>query len=834
MNVMRKNRTLGHCRAALQPVLVGTLCLLTIACGSTRLSAQNAAQGRALAKILHPEAGEANDVEATSVPLQIPAALAYDSVGDLFIASVNDHVIRMVDLHGLIMTVAGTGEQGFAGDGGPATSAVLDSPAGIAVDSSGNLFIADTHNQRIREVYAATGLINTIAGTGVAGFAGDNAPAAAANLNMPEAIGVDATGKIYFADTNNHRIRMINGTTITTVAGDGNQTYAGDGVQATATGLDSPGGLAVDSTGDLYIGDTHNHRVRVVDLTTGLISTLAGTGVRGYSGDGASGMLANLDRPRGLTLDSSGILYFADSDNNRIRKVIAGGISTVAGTGGQGFSGDTDPSTSGILNTPRDVALFASSTNTSIAFTDTDNNRSREIDVSTGIITTIAGMSPPTTEGLLLSGATSNVYGSGALTATFSNNGNTANGEIAFEEGTTTLVNGALSGNVANVTLPLLLVGLHDLVATFAGDAVNPPITSGDYFVTITPDPILATATGVSVTYGQPVPSVTGTLDGVLPVDAGHVAAAFSTTATQGSNAGVYPIAVMLTGSAAPNYSVSESPGAGVVTIVPAASVTSLSIPIPSTYQGVPVVLTATVSSVAGAPGGIVTFFNGGLSIGSAVLIQGKSTLSVTSLPAGTQLLTAVYAGGGNFSPSDSNTVSEVVSADPDYQLAYTQSGFESVEPGSAANFGFIVTPEAGAFAGPISFSVSGLPEGATASFTPETIPTLGSPTGMVMRVATSHLGTQLGHTAKAGSILIAALLLLPLMTRRRRNVSGWLLGALLLTIGSGATLLSGCSLRNGFFGQGPQDYILTVTSTGTNAAGAAVLRTASVTLRVQ
>ena len=834
MNVIRRTRTLKSCRDALQPVLAGVLCLLTIACGSTQLHAQNAAQGRALGKILHPEAGEANDVEATSVPLLIPAALAYDSVGDLFIASVNDHVIRMVDLHGLITTVAGTGEQGFAGDGGPATAAILDSPAGIAVDSSGNLFIADTHNQRIREVFAATGLINTIAGTGVAGFSGDGSVAAAANLNMPEAIGVDASGKVYFADTNNHRIRMISGTTIRTVAGDGNQTYAGDGVQATATGLDSPGGVAVDSSGELYIGDTHNHRIRVVNLTTGLISTVAGTGVRGYSGDGASGMLANLDRPRGLTLDTSGTLYFADSDNNRIRKVASGGISTIAGTGGQGFSGDTDPSTAGVLNTPRDVALFGTSTNASIAFTDTDNNRSREIDVSTGIITTIAGISPSTAEGLLVTGATSNVYGSGALTATFSNNGNTASGEIAFEEGMTTLVSGSLSGNIANVTLPLLPVGIHDLVATFAGDPVNPAITSGDYFVTITPDPILATAVGVSVTYGQPVPTVTGTLAGVLPVDAGNVTAVFSTAATLGSNAGMYPIAVTLNGSAAPNYSVSESPGAGVVTIVPAASATLLSISGPSSYQGVPVSLTATVSSAPGTPTGIVTFFNGGLSIGSAVLSQGKGTLSVTSLPAGTQLITAGYVGGGNYSASSSNTVSEVIAPDPDYTLAYTQSGFESVEPGSSVNFGFIVTPQAGVFAGPISFSVAGLPAGATASFTPETIPTLGSPTGMVMRIATTRLGAQLGHTAEARSILIAALLLVPLMAGRQRRVSGWLMGMLLLTMGGGATVLSGCSVGNGFFGQGPQDYILTVTSTGTNAAGAAVLRSANVTLRVQ
>ena len=219
-----------------------------------------------------------NGVQATTVPLSLPGGLAYDSLGNLYIAATNDHVVRVVSPTGVINTYAGAGAQGYSGDGGAATSAQLDSPAGIAVDSSNNVYIADTHNNRIREVLASTGAINTIAGTGAAGFAGDGAAATAALLNYPTSVAVDSAGNVYIADTHNHRIREIKSGTISTVAGDGEQFYSGDGGLATAAGLDSPNGVAVDSAFNIYIGDTHNQRVRLVTFSTGTITTLAGTG----------------------------------------------------------------------------------------------------------------------------------------------------------------------------------------------------------------------------------------------------------------------------------------------------------------------------------------------------------------------------------------------------------------------------------------------------------------------------------------------------------------------------------------------------------------------------
>ncbi len=167
-----------------------------------------------------------------------PSGVAFDAAGNLYIADTDDNLILQVSPVGILSTVAGTGEQGYSGDNGSAKSAVLDSPAGVAVDAAGNIYIADTHNHRIRKV--ASGTITTIAGTGAAGFSGDGGAAASAVLNLPTAIAVDTAGNLYIADTNNHRIRKISGTTITTVAGDGEQLYLNDGVAATQTGSIRP------------------------------------------------------------------------------------------------------------------------------------------------------------------------------------------------------------------------------------------------------------------------------------------------------------------------------------------------------------------------------------------------------------------------------------------------------------------------------------------------------------------------------------------------------------------------------------------------------------------
>ena len=315
-----------------------------------------------------------------------------DGSGNLYIADTVNHRIRRVDAStGNISTVAGTGISGFGGDGGAATAARLRSPSGVALDGSGNLYIADRHNRRIRRVDAATGNISTVAGTGTSGFGGDGGAATSASLSFPYGVALDGSGNLYIADRDNHRVRRVDAATgnISTVAGTGT-TFSGDGGAATSASLSSPSGVALDGSGNLYIVDGSNNRIRRVDAATGNISTVAGTGEGGFGGDGGAAASAKLRLPEGVALDGSGNLYIADRSNNRVRRVDAstGNISTVAGTGEGGFGGDGGAAASAKLRLPEGVALDGSG---NLYIADRSNNRVRRVDASTGNISTVAG-----------------------------------------------------------------------------------------------------------------------------------------------------------------------------------------------------------------------------------------------------------------------------------------------------------------------------------------------------------------------------------------------------------------------------------------------------------
>jgi len=290
---------------------------------------------------------------------------------------------------GVISTVAGNGASASAGDGGPATSAAFH-PNGLTVDSAGNIYIADQNNNRIRKV-GANGIITTVAGNGNTQFSGDGGLATHATVYIASnhnGLAVDPAGNLYIADDGHHRIRKVdtNGI-ITTVAGTGKQGYSGDGGAATKAQLYRPSGVALDAAGNLYIADMDNRRIRKVD-TSGIITTLAGTGVFGYTGDGAAANLATMETPVDVSVDSQGNVYFTDQDTATVRKVNkAGIISTVAGNGTTGFSGDGGPAVNAAFAGPYSATVDSLG---NVYISDFGNHRVRKVDTS-GTITTIAG-----------------------------------------------------------------------------------------------------------------------------------------------------------------------------------------------------------------------------------------------------------------------------------------------------------------------------------------------------------------------------------------------------------------------------------------------------------
>jgi sugar lactone lactonase YvrE len=322
--------------------------------------------------------------------------VAVDSTGNVFVADSN--MIRRVDAatH-TITTVAGTGREflpsgTFSGDGGPATSADINNPQGVTVDAAGNLFIADTFNERVRRVDAATGVIATVAGNGTAGFTGDGGPATSTELNDPTGIAVDKAGNLFIADTGNRRIRRVDAATqvITTVAGDGTCCFGGEGTPAIFAVLNNPNGVAVDGAGNLFIADTANNKIRRVDASTGIITTVAGNPncnpCAGFSGDGGPATSAQLNSPQRVAVDSAGDLFVADTGNERIRRVDAGTgvITTFAGNGFNtpncvpcgGFSGDGGPATSAELNNVVGVAVDGAG---NVFISDQGNYRIRQV-----------------------------------------------------------------------------------------------------------------------------------------------------------------------------------------------------------------------------------------------------------------------------------------------------------------------------------------------------------------------------------------------------------------------------------------------------------------------
>jgi uncharacterized protein (TIGR03437 family) len=335
-----------------------------------------------------------------ALPENVPGASAYlggvygmaiDNLGNVFCALGDYDIVVRVDANtGVVTLVAGTGTAGYNGDNIPAASAQLSGPTGLAVDSAGNLYIADAGNFRVRVV--SNGIITTIAGNGSQGYSGDNGPAANAQFNGLADLALDSSGNLYIADFYNQAIRMVSHGTIATVAGNGTYGIGGDNLRATSVPLAGPSGVAIDSAGNLYIAEAYNNKIRKV--SNGMIGTVAGTGAAGFTGDKGQATLATLQQPTDVAVDSAGNLYIADWGNNRIRKVTAatGVISTVAGNGTKTFNGDIGGATSLGLTSPQHVAVDVAGN-----FYIVDTGRIRK--VANGTATTMAGGGSPAGEG---------------------------------------------------------------------------------------------------------------------------------------------------------------------------------------------------------------------------------------------------------------------------------------------------------------------------------------------------------------------------------------------------------------------------------------------------
>ncbi len=324
--------------------------------------------------------------QATLATIRASAQITFDNLGNIYFGDETNNVVRKVDTLGVITTIAGNGAGAgmgggtYTGDGGLATSAGLFYPGRVAFDSIGNMYIPDCINNCVRQV-DLNGVITTIAGNGVSYNSGDGGLALYAGIYRPVYVKFDALWNMYIVEENGACIRKVNKQgIISTIAGNGTNGYSGDGGIATAANLNFPTSIAFDSNGNIFISDFYNSRIRKIN-TSGVISTVAGTGIAGYNGDGGIATLAQLNYPFGIAIDNSDNLYIADMSNNRVRKVSATGIiNTIAGNGQGGYTGDLCLADTTRLNSPSSVAVDNKG---NLYVTDLGNARIRKIEKNT-------------------------------------------------------------------------------------------------------------------------------------------------------------------------------------------------------------------------------------------------------------------------------------------------------------------------------------------------------------------------------------------------------------------------------------------------------------------
>ena len=680
---------------------------------------------------------------AVNASLYDPADTVFDAAGNMYIVEAVNHVIRRVSPTGAISTVAGTGVAGFSGDGGPATSAMLWYPNAIAIDGAGNLYVAEVNNERVRKVSLASGIITTVAGNGTRGFFGDGGPATSANLCDPIGVAADNAGNLFISDGSNGRIRRVDATTgiITTYAGGGSS--MDEGAAATSAAVGVPYGLALDAMGNLFYVDQAQARVRRIDAAAQTITTVAGNLVYGFSGDGGPATQASLSNPFDVALDATGNVYIADTGNQRVRRVdSAGVITTVAGPGDYPALGDGGPATSAYLESAAGIAFDAVG---HLYIADEGNQRVRQVTFFTPTTTSLTSSLNPANAGqqitytatvvpaqatgsvefmdggnslgtvTLLNGSASlsvTAAGSGAHSITASYSGDSQNqssvsavlSETMNLNWTTTSVsaspNPVLHGQPVTFTAtvsPASATGTVQFLA--AGSPVGTvPVSNGTAQLVFTPGAaggyvnanysgdamyrvssasifiqvLRATATSLSAapnpaTFGQTVnlngsvsaPGATGTvelLDGSVVIGNTSVSGGNFTFSTMLLAAGVHSLRAAYLGDAL--YASSTS---AVVseTVNKAAATVTLGSSLNPSAVGKAVVFTAYVSPSLAT--GSVSFYDGSTLLGAGTLTGNSASFITSSLARGTHSIKAVYGGDANVNGATSPVLSQTV-----------------------------------------------------------------------------------------------------------------------------------------------------------------------------